>query len=78
MEEKRKVRIDWFLADVANVEIEVTEELLTALVGNAIEYIMVNGTMPWDKWSLLSKCSRDAFVAAAKQLKLRDTLDISE
>ena len=76
MEETAKVRIDWFIADVANIEISVTDELMRVLIGNAVEYIMVNGTLPWEKWSLLSATSRAAFTAASAQLKSRESLDI--
>lgn len=71
-----KVRIDWFLADVANVEVELTEELMAAMVGMAIQYLKVTGHMPWERWSLLSEASRAAFESAAEQLKVRETVDL--
>ena len=78
MTEQEKVRVDWFMADVVNLEIDLTEKLVGALMANAVEYLHVNGGMPWEKWSLLSGASRIAFVEAAKQLKLRDTIDIPQ
>lgn len=70
-----KVRIDWFLADVANVEIQLTPELTTAMIGMAVEYLKVSRGIPWEKWSLLSEASRAAFQAAAEQLKIREMVD---
>lgn len=70
-----KVRIDWFLADVANVEIQLTPELTAAMVGMAVEYLKVSKGIPWEKWSLLSKESRAAFQAAAEQLQIREMVD---
>jgi hypothetical protein len=75
MEEKKKVRVDWFIADVANIEIDVSPELMGGLIGNAIEYLKV-GELTWEKWSLLSEASRAAFVEAKNQLQTRDTLDV--
>ena len=70
-----KVRIDWFLADVANVEIQITPELTAAMVGMAVEYLRVSKGISWEKWSLLSQASRTAFQAAAEQLKIREMVD---
>lgn len=78
MEEKQKVRVDWFIADVANVEIELSEELVGGLVEGAIEYLQANGSLRWEQWSLLSGASRAAFAEAGKQLKLREVLDVSK
>lgn len=78
MEEKQKVRVDWFLADVATVEIEVTQELMGAMIGTAFQYLKVNGDLPWEKWSLLSEVSRSAFMAAAEQLKTREIVDLPQ
>lgn len=78
MEEKQKVRIDWFMADVLSVEIEVNEEVLKGLVLSAIQFLKANpGGMPWEKWSLLSDVSRVAFSEAAEQLRVRNALDVT-
>lgn len=75
--EPKKCRIDWFSADVLNVEITLTDEAMAALVGTAIQYLKANpGGMPWEKWSLLSEVSRTAFTAAADHLKTRELLDV--
>lgn len=76
MEDPKKVRVDWFVADVANVEIDLTDDLMTGLIGNAVEYLRANGAITWEKWSLLSSASRAAFSAAASQLKARESMDI--
>jgi hypothetical protein len=75
MEETKKVRVDWFLADVANVEIDLTSDLMAAMIANALQYLKT-GTLTWEKWSLLSEASRYAFAEASSQLKTRDTLDV--
>lgn len=76
MADERKVRIDWFIADVAEVEVQVTEELIGSMISTAMQYLRVNGNVPWEKWSLLSTTSRMAFEAAAEQLKTRETVDV--
>lgn len=78
MEEKQKARIDWFMADVLNVEVEINEDVLKGLIVSAMEFLKANpGGMPWEKWSLLSQASRVAFSEAAEQLKVRNTLDVT-
>ena len=75
MEEKQKVRVDWFICDVANVEIDLSPELMGGLIASAMQYLKT-GTLTWEQWSLLSEASRQAFTEAATQIKTRDTLDI--
>lgn len=64
-----KIRIDWFLADVVNVEIDLTPELMGALIEAAIRYKQAGGTITWEKYSLLSDASRLAFEAAEEKMK---------
>jgi len=64
-----KVRLDWFIGDVTNVEIDVTPELMGALIEAAIQYKRSGGTLTWEKYSLLSDASRLAFEAAETKMK---------
>ena len=71
-----RARADWFLCDVANVEIPVTEQLISAAVEAAMKWLKVGGWPTWEKWSLLSDTSRDAFLIAKERLQVREELDV--
>lgn len=64
-----KVRIDWFMADVLAVEIELNEQALEEMVSHAAGYLRAGGPVPWDRWSLLSEASRTAFLMASERVK---------
>jgi hypothetical protein len=63
-----KVRVDYFMAEVFSVEIEVTPEALEIMVQQAEAFLKCGG-MVWDKWSLLNDASRTAFLMAAERVK---------
>lgn len=66
-----KTRIDWFMADVLEVSVEVNEEMLEALVKAAEMYLRGGGKPPdWREWSLLSEASRMAFLKAAENMRV--------
>jgi hypothetical protein len=64
-----KVRIDWFLADVFAVEIDVTDEAQAQMVVHAEMFLRCGNTLSWDKWSLLSESSRAAFLKASENVR---------
>jgi hypothetical protein len=66
-----KVRVDYFMAEVFNVEIDVTPETLEVMA-SAAEAFLKCGGMVWDKWSLLNDASRTAFIMAAERVKSGD------
>lgn len=70
MSEPIKVRVDWFLADVMVVEVQLDEDLKGRLVAEAEMYIRTNGRLPWEKWSLLSDASRAIFLEASERAKV--------
>jgi hypothetical protein len=76
MEEARKVRVDWFICDVTNIEVDLSPALMGGLISSAMQYLKANGTITWEKWSLLSDASRMAFSEAFNTLKSRDAADI--
>lgn len=63
-----KVRVDYFMAEVFNVEIDVTPESLEVMA-QAAEGFLRCGGMVWDKWSLLNDASRTAFLMASERVK---------
>ena len=63
-----KVRVDYFMAEVFNVEIEVTPDSLEIMAQQAEAFLKCGG-MVWDKWSLLNDASRTAFIMAAERVK---------
>lgn len=63
-----KVRIDYFMAEVFNVEIDVTPESIEIMAQQAEAFLRCGG-MVWDKWSLLNDASRTAFLMAAERVK---------
>lgn len=66
-----KVRVDYFMAEVFNVEIEVTPDSLEIMAQQAEAFLKCGG-MVWDKWSLLNDASRTAFIMAAERVKSGD------
>ena len=66
-----KVRIDYFMAEVFNVEIDITPESLEVMAQAAYSFLKCGG-MVWEKWSLLNDASRTAFLMAAERLKSGD------
>ena len=62
-----KVRVDYFMAEVFNVEIDVTPESLEVMAQAAYGFLKCGG-MVWDKWSLLNDASRTAFLMAAERI----------
>lgn len=63
-----KVRVDYFMAEVFNVEIDVTPQALEIMAQQAEAFLRCGG-MVWDKWSLLNDASRTAFLMAAEKVK---------
>jgi predicted deacylase len=63
-----KVRVDYFMAEVFNVEIDVTPEAMEAMAQQAEAFLRCGG-MVWDKWSLLNEASRTAFLMAAERVR---------
>ena len=70
-EPKQKVRIDFFIADVANVEIDVSEELLEGMMEKATQYLQIKGGVGWQEFSLMSDLTRFVFQQAAERLHER-------
>lgn len=66
--------IDWFIADMVQMEVDVNEELYEALVQNAMEFLKANGTVDWKSWSMLGEASRKAFADAGERIKTRSVL----
>ena len=64
-----KVRVDWLIADVANIEIDLTPDLMGALIEAAVKFKQAGGALTWEKYSLLSDASRAAFQAAEEKMK---------
>lgn len=75
IEERPKVRVDWFIADVISISVELDGKLMEEMVGQATQYLKANpGGVPWEKWSLLSEASRMAFAEAAERIRVREVL----
>lgn len=72
---KEYATVDWFIADVANATVEVTDELVDAMMLRATEYLLANGSVPWDRWAMLDPLSRAAFVEAAEAIRVRRALE---
>lgn len=70
-----KTVIDWFIADLAQIPIEVPEEMYETMVAQAIAYLKVGSPITWERWSQLGEASRLAFVDAAERLKIRSVLE---
>lgn len=73
--ESRKTRLDWLIADISEVEIDVTEELWASMLTHAMEFLSAGGRISWERWSMLGPASRLAFVEAAAALKIRSALE---
>lgn len=69
-----KTVIDWYLADMIQTEIEVSEELYGAMVLNAVEFLKANGSVDWKAWSMLGEASRKAFAEAGERIRVRAVL----
>lgn len=70
-----KGQLDWFLADIVNTELEVSDELFEALVQHATNFLMAGGVMTWERYAMLGEASREAFKQAASNLKIRSALE---
>ena len=64
----KKVRIDFFIADVANIEIDVTDDLIENMMEQATQYLMLNGKVDWNTYSLMSDLTRFIFNQAALRI----------
>lgn len=70
-----KTRIDWFLTEVVGGEIEIPDDARELLVEAAGHYLAVQGSMPWERWMLLSTESRAIFLDASDRRKVRMALE---
>ena len=70
-EEKKTVRVDFFIADVANVEIPITDELLENMMDKAVQYLSM-GNFDWKSYSLMSDLTRFIFQQAAGKIHERE------
>lgn len=75
-DEVDKARVDWFMADIFVIGIEITDAMRANLLAEAARYIRANGSLPWDKWSLLSDFSRKVFEEAAKHVEILADLSV--
>lgn len=74
-EEPRKTRLDWLIADISEVEIDVTPELWESMLTHAAEFLSAGGRIEWSRWAMLGPASRAAFAEAAAALKIRSALE---
>lgn len=65
-----KTRVDWFLADILNIQIEVKDEDREALVQQAEAWLKATGQVPWDRWAMLGDESRKILVEAGERVRL--------
>lgn len=68
------IGIDWFIADVGALSVELTPALSEAMMAHAKEFIAAGGQIGWERWALLGTASRAAFREAAEALKIRAVL----
>ncbi len=72
----RKTSLDWFVGTILGTEIDLTPELYTLMKMRATEYINVSGGLPqWNEWVMLGQGSRDAFMEALSDMRIRSALD---
>jgi hypothetical protein len=76
-DDKKAVRVDWFLCDIAPAHITVTDELMESAFHHALQYLKV-GQISWEKYSLLSEFSRFIFDKARAILDGEEVLPREE
>lgn len=75
-EETTKTSVDWFLADILTLKVDVTPELRELLKKRAAEYVTITSALPsWDRWLMLGDATREAFLDVLADMAATKALD---
>lgn len=75
MTDEKKSTIDWFLADLLQAEVTITDDLMEKLIEHAQAFLTMNGVMTWERYAMLGVASRAAFVEAGQRLGIARALE---